>query len=321
MKLELLNPELQRAYRFIPNTPVSSPFPRALLRAGIGRMKPAPIPAEVTFEKIDFDDPPSIHVFSPALGGNGAALLFIHGGGMVIGSPLMDYPLAIDVVRQLGITVVLAGYRLAPEYPFPTPVDDCERGWNWIIDNASPRGIDTARVAIGGQSAGGGLAAMLIQRRHDKSGAQPAAQWLICPMLDDRTAGDKSLDKIKNRLWNNKSNRAGWAAFLGTTPGSADVPSGSVPSRRTNFSGLPPAWIGTGTVELFYREDVAYAHALDAAGVEVTLDEVPGAPHAFEDMAASTRIAQEYVERARRWLARQLGVEYVELSVTERPTK
>jgi acetyl esterase/lipase len=312
MKLELLNPELQRAYRFVPNTPVSSSFTRALVRAGTGRVKPAPIPDEVKFEKIDFDGAPSIHVFTPASGGNGAALLYIHAGGMVIGSPLLDYPLAIDVVRQLGITVVLAGYRLAPEYPFPTPVDDCERGWNWVVDNASLRGIDTSRIAIGGQSAGGGLAAMLAQRLHDKSGAQPAAQWLICPMLDDRTAGDRSLDKIKNRLWNNKSNRAGWKAFLGTTPGSADVPTGSVPSRRTDLSGLPPAWIGTGTVELFYREDVAYAHALDAAGVEVTLDEVPGAPHAFEAMAAKTRIAQQYVERARRWLAGRLGVEYVE---------
>jgi acetyl esterase/lipase len=275
-------------------------------------MRPAPIPDEVKFEKIDFDGAPSIHVFTPTVGGNGAALLYIHAGGMVIGSPLLDYALAVDLVRQLGITVVLAGYRLAPEYPFPTPVDDCERGWDWIIDTASLLGIDTARVAIGGQSAGGGLAAMLTQRLHDKSGVQPAAQWLICPMLDDRTAGDRSLDKVNNRLWNNKSNRAGWTAFLGTTPGSADVPSGSVPSRRTDLSGLPPAWIGTGTVELFYQEDVAYARALEAAGVEVTLDEVPGAPHAFEAMAANTTIAQQYVERARRWLADQLDVEYVE---------
>jgi len=312
MKLNLLNPELQHAYRFVPNTPVSSSFSRALVRAGIGRVKPAPIPDEVKLEKIDFDGVPSIHVFTPAFGGNGAAMLYIHGGGMVIGSPLQDYPLAIDLVRQLGITVVLAGYRLAPEYPFPVPVDDCERAWNWIIDNASLRGIDTARIAIGGQSAGGGLAAMLTQRLHDKSGVQPAAHWLFCPMLDDRTAGDRSLDKIKNRLWNNKSNRAGWKAFLGTTPGSADVPSGSVPSRRPDLSGLPPAWIGTGTVELFYQEDIAYAHALDAAGVEVTLHEVPGAPHAFEAVAANTRIAQQYVERARRWLAGQLDVEYVE---------
>jgi acetyl esterase/lipase len=311
MKLALLNPELQGAYRFVPNTPVSSSFTRALVRAGTGRVKPASIPDDVTFEKVDVDGAPGIHVFSPAVGGSGAALLYIHAGGMVIGSPLLDYQLAIDVVRQLGITVVLAGYRLAPEHPFPIPVDDCERGWNWIIDNASLRGIDPARVAIGGQSAGGGLAAMLVQRLHDKGGVQPAAQWLICPMLDDRTAGDRSLDKIKNRLWNNKSNRAGWTAFLGTTPGSADVPSGSVPSRRTDVSGLPPAWIGTGTVELFYREDVAYAHALEAAGVDVTLDEVPGAPHAFEAMAAKTRIAQHYVERARRWLAGRLGVEYV----------
>ena len=312
MKLQLLNPELQHAYRFVPNTPVSSSFTRALVRAGTGSVKPAPVPDDVKLEKIDFDGAPSIHVFTPAVGGNGAALLHIHAGGMVIGSPLLDYPFAIDVVRQLGITVVLAGYRLAPEYPFPIPVDDCERGWNWIIDNASVRWIDTARVAIGGQSAGGGLAAMLAQRLLDKSGVQPAAQWLICPMLDDRTAGDRSLDKIKNRLWNNKSNRAGWRAFLGTTPGSTDVPPGSVPSRRTDLSGLPPAWIGTGTVELFYAEDVAYARALAAAGVEVTLDEVPGAPHAFEAMAAKTRIAQQYVERARRWLAGQLNVEYVD---------
>jgi acetyl esterase/lipase len=313
MKLTELNPQLRSTYRFIPNTPVNSRFTRGLVRAGTGRLKPPAQPEGVSVETVDFADSPGIHIFTPTGGGDGAALLYIHGGGMVIGTPVQDYQLAFDVVRELGITVVLAGYRLAPEHPFPIPVDDCARAWAYLVDHAGERDIDLGRLAIGGQSAGGGIAAMLVQRLHDEGGPQPVAQWLFCPMLDDRTAANRQLDQVKNRLWNNKSNRSGWRAFLNSEPGGDTAPAGSVPARRTNLTGLPAAWIGTGTVELFRGEDVAYSRALAAAGVDVTLDEVPGAPHAFESLAGKTQLAIDYVARARKWLAIQLGSTYTSL--------
>ena len=185
-----------------------------------------------------------------------------------------------SLCTSLRTTVVMATYRLSPEHPFPTPLDDSEAAWNWLVDHAGERGIDPSRIAIGGESAGGRLTAMLTNRLHDKrdSGAlQPAAQWMFCPMLDERTAADRRLDDERHPLWNNRSNLVGWRSFLGTEPGSATVPEGSVPSRRDDLTGLAPAWIGSGTVDLFYEEDAAYARALADAGVNVTLDEVPGA--------------------------------------------
>jgi len=308
MKAGRLNPELRRTYRFIPNTPVSTRLGRAALRFVTSRMPAPRPPAGVSLEVVDVGgDVPRAHVFTPASNGSGGALLYIHGGGMVIGTVKQDYPLAIELAQRLRIVVVLPEYRLAPEHPYPVPLDDCARAWAWLAEHAQRRGIDSARLAVGGQSAGGGLAAMLAQRRRDAGGAQPAAQWLFCPMLDDRTAADRSLDQVKHFLWNNKANRAGWRAFLGTEPGSPVVPDGAVPSRRVDLTGLPPTWIGTGTIELFHAEDVGYAEALRAAHVPVTLDEVPGAPHAFESVAATTKLARDYRARATSWLAERLS--------------
>jgi acetyl esterase/lipase len=157
--------------------------------------------------------------------------------------------------------VVSADYRLAPEHPYPAPLDDCLAAWTWLQDNSPARGVDPTRVAIGGQSAGGGLAASLVQRVHDDPGAaQPVAQWLFCPMLDDRTAAERKLDATKHILWNNTSNRMGWRSYLGVEPGAASTPEYAVPSRRADLAGLPPTWIGTGDIELFYDENRAYAY-------------------------------------------------------------
>jgi acetyl esterase/lipase len=199
---------------------------------------------------------------------------------------------------------VSAEYRLAPQHPFPAPLDDCLAAWDWLV--ASGRAGER-RLAVGGQSAGGGLAAALAQRVRDERVVQPTAQWLFCPMLDDRTAAFAGFDTARHFLWDNRSNRAGWAAYLAQAPGAAVVPAYAVPARRENLTGLPATWIGTGTAELFHAEDVAYARALAEAGVEVTLDEVPGAPHAFERLAARTPVARDYLARSFSWLGERLA--------------
>jgi acetyl esterase/lipase len=125
-------------------------------------------------------------------------------------------------------------------------------------------------------------------------------------MLDDRTAARRELDAIKHILWSNKSNRVGWSAYLGAEPGAATAPDYAVPSRRADLSGLPPAWIGTGDIELFYDENRAYAAALEAAGVECVLDVIPGAPHGFETVASDTSIARAYLHRSIDWLQKHL---------------
>lgn len=249
---------------------------------------------------------PDVRIYTPHTGSAGAALLWIHGGGMVIGSAVQDDLFCAETARELGIVVVSVEYRLAPEFPFPTPLDDCYAAWLWLQDSAAQLKVDKTRIAIGGESAGGGLAASLVQRIHDSGGIQPVAQWLFCPMLDDRTADNKALDVVGHKIWDNRHNRFGWRSYLGTEPGATRVPEYAVPSRRQTLQGLPATWIGTGDIELFFEEDKLYAERLNATGVDCTLDVVTGAPHGFQTVARNTKLAQDYLLRSRDWLRQKL---------------
>jgi len=245
-----------------------------------------------------------LRVYTPAQA-TGAALLWVHGGGLVLGAAAMDDVHCGETARQLGTTIVSVDYRLAPRHPFPAAHDDVYRGWHWLQQNADDLGVDRARIAVGGQSAGGGLAAGLVQRLHDE-GATVAAQWLQCPMLDDRTAADRSRDAERHLVWSNRANLVGWRSYLGAEPGAAATPAYAVPARREDLTGLPPTWIYTSDIELFHDEDVAYAERLRAAGVDVTLDVISGAPHAVEAWAPDSQIARDVVGRARDWLGARL---------------
>jgi acetyl esterase/lipase len=303
MKASRLHPEL-RAYRFFPNPPVGNPWFVRVSRKLIG-MTPDPSSiGGVAIERVSLAPGVGLRVYEPGDRTTDGALLWMHGGGMVVGSAAQDDGHCADVAAKLGILVVSVDYRLAPEHPFPHAVDDCRRAWEWVLTDGP--GIDTAKVVIGGQSAGGCLAASLAQRIHDEGGVQPIGQWLFCPMLDDRTAADRSLDAGRHFLWHNRSNLAGWTAYLGTAPGAASLPDYAAPARRRVLNGLPPAWIGIGDIDLFYDENRAYAAALTAAGVECELDVVAGGPHGFERFQPKAPVSQAYLERAYAWLQRRL---------------
>jgi acetyl esterase/lipase len=226
-----------------------------------------------------------VRLFRPADPGRAPALLWIHGGGYVIGSAEMDDQLCARFSQRLGITVASVEYRLAPEHPYPAALQDCYAALTWL---AGLSGVDPARVAIGGASAGGGLAAALALWARDH-GFTPAFQLLVYPMLDDRSA--MTADKTGYRLWNPRANRFGWSAYLGD----AD-PRVAVPARRDDLSGLPPAWIGVGSNDLFHDEDLAYAERLTAAGVPCEVEVVPGAFHGFDIWAAKTSVAQRFFD-------------------------
>jgi acetyl esterase/lipase len=243
-----------------------------------------------------------VRVYEPAERRTDAALLWVHGGGLVIGNPRQDERLVSETAAALGMTVVSAYYRLAPEHPAPAALDDVVGAWHWLQRNAAALGVDPARVVVGGESAGGGLAASAVQRLHD-AGAHPLGQWLFCPMLDDRTAARTELDAVDHLIWNNTANRFGWSSYLGHEPGRAELPPYAVAARRADLSGLPPAWICVGDIELFHDEDVDYARRLESAGVPVTLDVIAGAPHGFENWAADTAPARMLIARAQAWLA------------------
>ncbi|MBN2469272.1 MAG: alpha/beta hydrolase [Anaerolineae bacterium] len=306
MTLSQISPELRYVIQWMPYLPVSSRLGRWFARNAVRLLFFERAYAGVRIKKHVTSEGVRVRVYIPDGNRTGAGLLWIHGGGMVIGSAAQDDRFCVNTARELGIVVVSAEYRLAPEFPFPAPLDDCYAAWRWVQDSAAQLSIDNTRIAIGGQSAGGGLAASLAQRIHDAGGNQPLAQWLFCPMLDDRTAANRELDAIGHKVWDNLQNRSGWQSYLGTEPGAEQVPEYAVAARRRDLSGLPPAWIGTGDIELFYAEDSAYAERLSAAGVECALDVVPGAPHGFE-ILAGTRMAQAYLSRARDWLGQRIA--------------
>ena len=291
MALSLVAPELRGAVRLMPDLPVRRPWVRRVIRV-LGERIPTSPTAGVTIEQ----PVPGVRLYRPAVRRTNAALLWIHGGGLVIGSARQDDRLCGSTAAALGITVASASYRLAPDHPFPAPLDDCQAAWAWLREQP---GVE--RIAIGGQSAGGGLAAALVQRLHD-AGERPLAQWLFCPMLDDRTAARRELDALRHRVWNNRCNRVGWGAYLGREPGADTVAPYAVPARRAELAGLPPAWIGVGDIDLFHDESRSYADRLRAAGVPVTFRTVPGGPHGFETWATKTTVAREYVAAARDWL-------------------
>lgn len=305
MPLSMVAPELRKATRRmgVP-IPIGSRLGRHILRRLMTFVR-TPKQDAVAVETIA--GTPPIRVYTPHDRRSDAALLWIHGGGYVIGSALMDDRFCIDTARELGIVVASVDYRLAPEHPFPASLDDCLAAWRWLQCDAASRGVDPARVGIGGQSAGGGLAAALVQRVHDAGGVQPIAQWLFCPMLDDRTAADRSLNAIGHRVWSNGSNAIGWRCYLGREPGGDGGARYAAAGRRTDLSGLPPAWIGVGSIDLFRAEDAAYADRLDAAGVPVRLDQVAGAPHGFEAWASKSDMARRFVAGARGWLGEALA--------------
>src|SRR5690349_9190273 len=224
------HPELRRSARLLPKqmiTPVTLPFVRAASRL-MWRTPPSDV------EVITLGSGVSVRLHRPAgVSSPGPALLWIHGGGYVIGDAAQDDVLCRRFAEKLGATVAAVNYRLAPEHPYPTPLEDCHAALEWLAGLPS---VDRDRVAIGGASAGGGLAAALALLARDRGEIPVVAQILVYPMLDDRTVGRADLDNPGHRLWNQTSNRYGWQAYLRD----AD-PDVAVPARRTDLAGLPPA--------------------------------------------------------------------------------
>ena len=300
MELDRVAPELRgRVGRArVPN------LERALVRRFVRSMTAVMPPTRVKGATIERRaQGQGIRLYRPAQPRSDAALLFVHGGGLVIGSPAINDRMCGEIASALGILVVSPGYRKAPEHPYPAALDDIHAAWTWLQAEAPSLGVDRRRIVVGGESAGGGIAASLVQRLHDEGGVQPVGQLLFCPMLDDRTAADRGLDRIDHFVWNNRLNRFGWRSYLGAEPGGPDLPPYAAAARRADLAGLAPAWIGYGAIELFHGEDAAYAARLRAAGVAVVEDVVQGAPHGFEVWAPDALLARLHRERARAWLA------------------
>lgn len=250
----------------------------------------------------------TLRVYRPSdQNGPTPGLLWAHGGGYILGTPKMDDLRASTFARDLGVVVVSPDYGLAPKHVFPAPLDDLVTTWLFTQASSDRLQIDRKRLAIGGESAGGGLAAALAQRIYDDPDlADPVGQLLLYPMLDDRTATRDDLRSRDYKVWNFKSNHYGWSSYLDRPPGQADVAQYGVPARREDLSGLPPAWIGVGTLDMFYDEDMEYAERLRNAGVAVTAEVVPGAYHGFPALAPEAAVSVAFHDSQMDFLRSQL---------------
>lgn len=296
------HPELRGAARMIPRfsfTPGLARFARFVQRlGGVKQPKPAP---DTTIRDVMIAGPPDnpslrVRLYSPAgMKAWRPAMLWIHGGGFILGTPEQDEANIVGMCRDLDLVVAAVSYRLAPDHPYPAALNDCHAALTWLYDSADELGIAKDRIAIGGNSAGAGLAAGLVLYAHDDRRVPVAFQLLIYPMLDDRTTKRTDIDQARLRLWTSKSNLLGWTSYLGQEPGGEDVPDYAAPARRKRLDGLPPAWIGVGTCDLFHDEDVTYAARLREAGVPCTLKVVEGAFHGF-DLAGKAKVVAEFRE-------------------------
>lgn len=223
------------------------------------------------------------------------AILHTHGGGFVIGSAESDIGHLQDLAQALDCTIVTVEYSLAPEASYRTSLEENYSALRWIYNNAASLGIQRKQIALLGESAGGGHAALLAITARDRAEVPVLFQALIYPMLDDRTGA--ATDNLHNKhyfLWDQTKNQFGWQSFLGQQPGTDDVPIAAVPARTLSLAGLPPTFIGVGALDLFVEEDIEYAKRLITAGVPTELVVIPGVFHGFDVINPQAKAAQRF---------------------------
>jgi len=235
------------------------------------------------------------------------AMLWIHGGGFVMGHPDMDDILCERFVQTANCVVVSVDYRLAPEHPYPAAIEDCYTGLVWMTTEATSLGIDVKRVAIAGASGGGGLTAALALMARDKGGPSIIFQMPLYPMLDNRNETSSSYEVTEDHaIWSRTNNLAAWGMYLGKEKDTHELSPYAVPSRADNLAGLPPTYTCIGQLDLFRDETIDYVTRLAQAGVDVEFQLYPGSFHCFEvfvpDAEVSQRASQNYLDAMTRAL-------------------
>ena len=234
-------------------------------------------------------------------------LLWLHHGGFVLGGLDSDHHDTARMAKAGECMVVSVDYRLAPEHPYPAPLEDCYAVLKWLYEEAESIGVDRSRIAIGGSSAGGGaMAAGLTLLARDRGEVQVAFQLLIYPALDDRNtapAGEGSADTL---VWTRGHNIFAWSSYLNGAHGTDSIDYYAAAGRAEDLSALPPTFIAVGDVDLFAQENLSYAERLTAAKVPVEIHVYPGACHGFNNFAANAEVSKRFVLDRNRALKRAL---------------
>ncbi|MEU2001696.1 alpha/beta hydrolase [Rhodococcus sp. NPDC019627] len=310
-----LDPELAAAVTMLPNVDFSDlPSARATFDSLVGSLL-----ADLSFDGVRVqelsvpglgDDPDvGIRFFTPENSeGPLPVLLWIHGGGFAIGKAASSDPFCVEVVRELGCAVASVEYRLAPETPFPGPLDDCYAALTHLHAHADEWGIDPSRIAVGGQSAGGGLAAGTVLRARDEGVVPVAFQLLDIPELDDRLTTASMTTFVDTPLWHRPNAILSWQYYLGTSYTGPEDPNVSIyaaPARATDLRGLPPTYLCTMELDPLRDEGIDYALGLLRSGISVELHSFPGTFHGSGLLATaevSKRAMAEMLDALRRRL-------------------
>ena len=219
-------------------------------------------------------------VVRPTKEGKYPGILWLHGGGYFEGNPEMVFvSRGMDAARRFGAVLVSPEYRLSGEAPYPAALEDCYAALKWLGDNRAELSVD--RIMVGGESAGGGLAAAVCMLAKDRGEVDISFQMPLYPMLDcDDT--DSSRDNQNPLFWNTKRNHEAWKQYLGELWRSEDVPAYASPAKRKDLSGLPPCYTFVADGEPFLCETLEYVRRLNEAGVEAHADVYHSDAHAFD---------------------------------------
>ena len=311
------DPDIVPVLDLVPPIDLSGDIPSARIRIDEVRREliaampevPGVVTRDVQVPGLEGDPDVLVRVYEPDTGGHsGGALSYVHGGGMVLMSVADTDFHCKRIVAEVGCLVTSVEYRLAPESPFPAALHDCYAALRWLHEDAGELGVERSRIAIGGLSAGGGLAAGVALLARERGEVPLCLQWLVYPMLDDRSTTPSSHEITEPSVWNRASNLRAWDAYLAGAAGDDDVPVLPAPARATvdQLRGLPPTYLDVGELDLFRDEVIAYGTSLLQAGVPTELHVTPGAFHASEmynPMAdTSLRIDRARTEALRRAL-------------------
>lgn len=311
------DPEITPLLDFMPPVDMADPAAARAAFAGATQAMIADLDTSgVTFEDRavpGLDGAPDVAVRSyrpAAASGPVPGLVYIHGGGFALGSLDSEHGICVNLCRALGIVIVSVDYRLSPETAYPGPLDDCYAALAWTAANAGELGLDPQRLGIGGQSAGGCLAAACALRARDEKGPTLCFQLLGIPVLDDRMDSPSMVQFTDTPCWDRGKAELSWQYYLGDayTPGADNVPAYAAPARATDLAGLPPAYISTMEFDPLRDEGLLYGMRLLQAGVQVEIHNYPGTFHG-SSVFAQTRIHQREMADTLAVLRRGLGVD------------
>lgn len=294
------DPELAAIISVLPELDITDiPAARAEMLVMREQLPPFEAPDSITIQKRTVPGPPGdpdveVAIFRPvALAPNAPALYWMHGGGFVLGDVDGDMVAPSQFAAELGAIVVSVEYRLAPEHPFPAPVEDCYAGLVWMSKHAGELGFDPRKLAIGGLSAGGGLAAALTLMARDRGGPSLCFQLLDIPDLDDWLSTPSMKQFADTPIWNHRNAVLSWEAYLG--PDCGETSPYAAPARATDLSGLPPAYVITCEFDPLRDEGIEYAQRLIQVGVATELHHYPGTFHGSSGIGVGTAIAARMV--------------------------